>query len=175
MQLHFRISRGSGYDVACATASKPMIYELIDDMPVTESVDFSPPFAGHLYFVYLGEKQRSDTSIKSFLKEYNPTPEDIEYFSQITYKILNAKTLDQFCTLLHEHENRLSVILKQPTLAESRFRNLNGTAKSLGAWGGDFALIATAQPEEALRQYLAKQHMNIIFPFKEIVYDGHKL
>ena len=76
---------GSGYDIACATAEGPIYYQLVDarsalrqaqgpkvvepvetPTPIVESIDFQPPFAEHLYFVYQGQKQSSSKEIKTF-------------------------------------------------------------------------------------------------------------
>src|SRR6056297_2151256 len=175
LQFHFRISRGSGYDVACANANGPLLYELIDDMPVVETIDFYPSFASQLYFVYLGEKQRSDQSLASFLDHYLPTAGDIGHFSGLTYRLIKAPTLREFGEIMREHEESLSDILQKPALREERFGDLDGYVKSLGAWGGDFALVATTLPESELRYYLENKGISIVFPYKEIVYYGNEV
>ncbi len=175
LQFHFRISRGSGYDVACASANGPLLYELIDDMPVVETIDFYPSFANQLYFIYLGEKQRSDRSVASFLDHYIPTARDIDHFSGLTYRLIKAPTLREFGEIMHEHEESLSGILQKPALREQRFGKLEGYVKSLGAWGGDFALVATDLPESELRSYLENKGISTVFPYKEIVYYGNEV
>ncbi len=57
LDLHFRVSDGSGYDVACALAERPIHYKLREDGPHYRHVKFNPPFAKNLYFVWLGKKQ----------------------------------------------------------------------------------------------------------------------
>ncbi|MDA3822113.1 MAG: GYDIA family GHMP kinase [Bacteroidales bacterium] len=143
MQYHFHISKGSGYDVACADAKSSLLYEMIDEMPVTQSVDFQPPFSEKLWLIYLGQKQNTSESVTSFLNTYSPKQDDIDYFSALSYKFLTANTLNEFGKLIEEHEERLSELLKLPSIKEQRFSDLNGYIKSLGAWGGVFALLAT--------------------------------
>ena len=43
--------KGSGYDIACANASSPILYELTERFKKVNPVDFKPPFIDQLYFV----------------------------------------------------------------------------------------------------------------------------
>jgi len=169
MQLHFRISRGSGYDVACASADSAILYQVINDMPVTESVDFLPPFSDMISFVYLGQKQESNQSVAMFLKEYTPAQEDVDLFSGLTCELLKAREADEFGQVMMRHEQRLAEILQLPTLKESRFSDLDGYAKSLGAWGGDFAMLLSPWDKDTLNSYLLDRGYTSYFNYHEIV------
>ena len=57
---------GSGYDIACARIDSPLFYQLTDNGPRIEELNFKPDFRNQVYFVYLGKKQKSTESIKSF-------------------------------------------------------------------------------------------------------------
>ena len=57
---------GSGYDIACATATTPIFYRLEMDQPVTAPAYFKPLFANNLYFVYQGQKQHSSKEVAAF-------------------------------------------------------------------------------------------------------------
>ncbi len=47
---------GSGYDIACAFAESPVLYQLLEGhKPQVQAVEFAPPFSDQLYFVYLGK------------------------------------------------------------------------------------------------------------------------
>jgi hypothetical protein len=72
--------------------------------------------------------------------------------------------------VIMEHEQHLSEILRMPTLKSERFPELEGYAKSLGAWGGDFALLLTDWPVEQLSAYLRSTGIDQWFPYKELVY-----
>ncbi len=172
MQLHFSISKGSGYDVACSSANSAILYQVINEMPVIESVDFEPPFIDQLWLIYLGKKQDSSGSVATFLHEYQPQDADIQLFSSFTCDFLRAETLHQFGEIIESHEQRLSEILNQPFLKEKRFNDLQGFVKSLGAWGGDFALIATSQDKESLKKYLSAKDIDVLIPYKELVYQS---
>lgn len=165
---HFHISKGSGYDVACADAESAILYEVIDEMPVVQAVDFQPPFIDKLWLVYLGEKQETSKSVAQFLNNYSSKQEDIDFYSGLTCDFLKAETLNDFGSLIVEHEQRLSQILQLPVIKEERFKDLDGYAKSLGAWGGDFALLATEWDKDTLASYLPGAGVHQWFAFKEL-------
>jgi len=168
MLFHFRISRGSGYDVACENAKSALLYELIDDMPVVQSVDFRPSFIDNLWLVYLGQKQETGKSVAAFLRSYITRQEDIDFFSGLTCDFLRVKNLKDFGTLIIDHEERLAQLLELPAIKEERFKDLDGYVKSLGAWGGDFALLASEWKEERLASYLYKKGIHHWFAFKDL-------
>lgn len=169
MQLHFGISKGSGYDVACASAWSAILYQVINEMPVVQSVDFQPAFMENMWLVYLGHKQVSSKSVAAFLNNYEPAQDDIALYSALTCEMLKAKTADEFGALMVKHEERLSEILQMPVLKEERFYDLDGYVKSLGAWGGDFALLVTEWGEEKLSSYLQKKEIDKWFSYAELV------
>ncbi|MFZ5941020.1 MAG: GYDIA family GHMP kinase [Bacteroidota bacterium] len=171
LDLHFRISSGSGYDVACAMSDGPLVYRLNGGIPEIQRVAFSPSFAGQLWFVWLGKKQRSEESIQHFHTLPAPGPALLETFSKITGRMLEASGLPEFGQLLHRHEQLLGDLLCAPTLRESVFYDLDGWSKSLGAWGGDFALLATPVPGDELKNYLRNKGFDVVFNFKELVKD----
>ncbi|HKK63621.1 MAG TPA: GYDIA family GHMP kinase [Bacteroidales bacterium] len=164
MQYHFNISKGSGYDVACANASKPIIYQLIGDMPVVENIDYNPPFIQNMWLIYLGKKQVSSESVSRFLNNYKSNSEDINIFNSLTDAFIQAKNIEEAGEIIQEHENRISKILNIETLKRSRFPDLHGYVKSLGAWGGDFALLISEWNDEQLNSYL--RNKNILHKYK---------
>lgn len=170
LQLHFQISRGSGYDVACATAESAILYQVVREMPVIESVDFEPPFMENMWFVYLGEKQDSGKSVAAFLNNYLLDQKDIELFSRLTSEFLRAQSIHEMGAVIVEHEQLLSEILRMPVLKAARFPDLNGYAKSLGAWGGDFALLVTDWSDDQLSAYLPGKGIDQWFAYKTLVY-----
>lgn len=170
LQLHFRISRGSGYDVACATAESAILYQVVREMPVIESVDFEPPFMDNMWLVYLGEKQDSSRSVAAFLNNYLLDHKDIELYSRLTSEFLRAQDMHEMGAVIEEHEQHLSEILRMPVLRNERFPDLQGYAKSLGAWGGDFALLVTDWSSEQIASYLPGKGIDQWFAYKTLVY-----
>ncbi|MCF8226938.1 MAG: hypothetical protein K9J30_13760 [Bacteroidales bacterium] len=169
MQLHFHISRGSGYDVACATAGSAILYQVVNDMPVVESVDFEPAFADHMFLAYLGQKQDSGKSVAAFLENYTADQQDVGRFTALTCEFVKSASLQEMGQVIREHERALSEILKMPALKESRFSDLEGDVKSLGAWGGDFALVVTPWKKEEFSIYLEKKGTDLWFAYDTLV------
>ena len=176
---------GSGYDIACATAEQPIYYQLADldcfvprndakrqyePTPMVEIVDFNPPFAEHLFFVYQGQKQSSSKEIKAFLGKANPTDlqKDIEAVSEISRAVPKCQSLDEFAMLLQCHERIIARCIGQEPV-QKRFPDFEGVLKSLGAWGGDFVLAATEWGENQVRDYFKKYGLEVVFGYKEIV------
>jgi len=151
-----------------ARAGSAILYQVINEMPVVETIDFQPPFIDNMWLVYLGQKQESDKSVAAFLNNYEPEQKDIEHFSTLTHAFLRAKTADELGAVMERHENRLSEILNMPALKSKRFPDLDGYIKSLGAWGGDFALLVTSRDNDYLFSYLQEKGINKWFAYKQI-------
>lgn len=170
LDLHFSISEGSGFDVACAMADSPIIYSLDDEGPRYKPVSFNPPFADQLYFVWLGSKQHTASHLATMAGRFNPDEQSIAHFSTLTMSMLEAGELPDFRALMEEHEALLSALLGQETVSLTRFPDLQGSVKSLGAWGGDFVMIASEQERADLYNYLDKLGFTTRFRYKELVY-----
>lgn len=161
---------GSGYDIACATAEQPVYYQLIDNKPQVQTVDFQPSFADHLFFVYQGQKQSSSKEVKAFLEHTNPVDlqKDIESISEISRVVPKCQNLDEFGMLMQCHERIIARCIGQ-TPVQKRFPDFEGTLKSLGAWGGDFVLAVTEWSESQVKAYFKKKGLEVIFGYKDIV------
>ena len=167
-ELHFGVSNGSGYDIACAENSSSITYQVADKKPISTTINWNPSFHGSLFFVYLNRKQKSDIEVNRFInntKNIN-TATTINNISEITSSIINCNQLLAFNSLIEEHEKIMSRLLNLPTIKESDFPDFNGSIKSLGAWGGDF-ILATGDNEE--RAYFKKKGFNTIIEFKDMV------
>ncbi len=161
---------GSGYDIACATAEQPIYYQLVDDQPKVEIIDFNPPFADHLFFVYQGQKQSSSKEIKAFLEKANPIDlqKDIEAVSEISRAVPKCESLDEFALLMQCHERIIARCIGQEPV-QKRFPDFEGVLKSLGAWGGDFILAATEWTENQVKEYFKEKGLEVIFGYQEMV------
>ena len=161
---------GSGYDIACATASQPIIYHLESGTPIVEKADFNPEFKDNLYFVYQGHKQSSGKEVKSFKERAQKSDfsKEIAEVSVITDALVKAASFNDFCALLTRHEEIMSRCLKQPSL-KSQYPDFQGVIKSLGAWGGDFFLAATELPEKEVMEYFKKKGLETILKYTDIV------
>lgn len=161
---------GSGYDIACANAIQPIYYQLVDNKPQVETIDFQPSFAEHLFFVYQGQKQSSSKEIKAFLEKTNPVDlqKDIEAVSEISRAVPKCESLDEFALLMQCHERIITRCIGQEPV-QKRFPDFEGVLKSLGAWGGDFVLSATQWPENQVKEYFWEKGLEVVFGYQELV------
>ena len=161
---------GSGYDLACATAEQPIYYQLIDEKPQVETIEFNPPFANHLFFIYQGQKQSSSKEIKAFLAKANPVDlqKDIEAVSEISRTLPKCQNLDEFGLLMQCHERIISRCIGQEPV-QKHFPDFEGVLKSLGAWGGDFILAATEWTENQVREYFKGKGLEVVFGYNDLV------
>ena len=158
---------GSGYDIACARASSPILYQLTEGKAKVYPIYYNPPFATSLFFVYLNKKQSSREGIALYqgLKKNKKTL--ITQLSQLTEEIYRTHSLESFSKLLSEHEAVLSSYLRLPTVKDSLFKDFSGTIKSLGAWGGDFVLAIGE--ESYIKEYFISKGMQTILPFAQMI------
>jgi mevalonate kinase len=168
-ELLWKITPGSGYDIACARASKPLIYQLVASSPVVELLDFSPGFKDQLYFVYLGSKQDSQVSVREFRESFKPDLSIVERISGLTGSLSAVVTLDEFEEVVNEHEAVMSNVLGVETIKQIRFPGFKGSLKSLGAWGGDFILATWRDEEEKLREYFNARGLQLIFRYEDLI------
>lgn len=140
---------GSGYDVACAQYNTPILYQLQNELPVVESVDFTPVFSDKIFFVYLNQKRSSKAAIAAYLDKQGDIAKTVTKINGLTQRILNADQPKDFALALREHEIELSNVLEEMTIQEALFPEFDGVIKSLGAWGGDFVMaIAKENPTD---------------------------
>jgi len=160
---------GSGYDIACARANSPILYHKEEETITTDNVDFTPNFTDKLFFVYLGKKQNSADGINAFKKFGMYNSSDISRISSITKQLVNTNDFNLFKELITEHELIMSKILGLSRVSTLYFNNFAGAIKSLGAWGGDFVLIASDISETELKHYLLKKGFDTVFRYDELV------
>jgi len=169
-RLHFEVSKGSGYDIACAISNKPLIYSLINGNPQFETVSFSPSFSDKIFYVYQGQKQDSAEGITTFKKRNsNPDSSLIAAASILTDRMLRAATLNEFEQVIREHEIIISELLGAKPLNKTLFSDLPGEVKSLGAWGGDFCMLTWQEDLALLPAYLKSKSLETWFNFNDIV------
>ena len=187
--LHFSVSKGSGYDIACARAKTPILYRLDyqtdsyeskkvtareeESFPVSvcSSAGFDPPFGNKLFFAYTGKKQDSAVSVEKFLSAKNSTDFHIDRVSAISREIIRTSDIESFNDLLREHDSILSLLLGRKPASKAMFPGFPGYIKYLGAWGGDFVLISWPGDVDELMKLLKQKGVEIVFPYKKLVYN----
>lgn len=164
--LNERHFGGSGYDIACATASGPIWY----NRETKEVRNFNLPkvITDKLLFVYSGKKQNSQQEVARF-GETEIQDEDLLKLKNIIEQITETDNIEQFEAHIEQHETILSEILERPTLKSTDFPDYPFSIKSLGAWGGDF-FMATCRDLDEAKIYFIDSGRDTIFTFNELIY-----
>lgn len=157
---------GSGYDIACARYDSPLLFSLKNAVPDVTEVNFNPAFANQLSFVYLNQKQVSRESIQQFEKKSQFSEVQINRISEISREMYRASDLKEFSEIIREHEDILSDILRMDPIKKRQFHDFKGEIKSLGAWGGDFVLVASSEDPA---DYFRKKGYHTIVPFQKMI------
>jgi mevalonate kinase len=166
---------GSGYDIACAQNNNAITYQLqldtIADQDqkgkrLVNTINFNPTFKEHIYFVHLNKKQNSRDGIKHYHNHKANTKEAITKINTITLEMTNSKTLEHFQSLMVKHEAIISRLTNQKPIKEIMFQDFNGAIKSLGAWGGDFIMVASKTNPE---RYFKEKGFFTTLPYSKMV------
>ncbi len=174
-ELHFKVSEGSAYDIACARSNQPLLYTFRghQTQPEIEYKSFCPAFSSQLYFVYSGKKQSSDDSIRSFDKE-RVRKRDVDAISSLSEKMASTTSLADFIQMIDEHESITAKYTASEPIKKTHFPDFPGAVKSLGAWGGDFLLAASTVAPEKIIAYFRNKGLSPIFSFDDMRLSPHK-
>ncbi|MEH6535159.1 MAG: GYDIA family GHMP kinase [Psychroserpens sp.] len=169
---------GSGYDIACARALGSLTYQLRkqnneilnqiqdDQQRSIKTVDFSPSFHNHIYFVHLNQKQNSREGIAQYRANTSDVSSSISAINSITERMITCDSLSEFQKLMEDHEQLISTIIKQKPVKQLLFNDFNGSIKSLGAWGGDFIMVAS---DENPTSYFTSKGYHTILSYSEMI------
>ena len=157
---------GSGYDIACAQHDTALVYHIDNKLPKTELVTFNPSFSDHLYFVHLNKKQNSRDGIAHYKANRHNTTKTIKAIDTLTQSMIDCDTLTAFQSILDTHEQLIGQITNQTPVKDALFKGFDGSIKSLGAWGGDFILVASNTNPTA---YFKSKGYTTILPYTTMV------
>ncbi|MGE3610187.1 MAG: GYDIA family GHMP kinase [Bacteriovoracaceae bacterium] len=161
---------GSGYDIACAQAIGPIKFQNKDSKPQWESVPFNPAFKDQLFFLYLGQKQSSEKEVIKYQEmKIEGKGQIINEISQLTKEMIVASDVKMFDKIIKSHEEIISQALKYEKVKDKYFSDYWGEVKSLGAWGGDFALVTSERDFHTTKKYFEEKGFNTFIPYSEIV------
>lgn len=170
-ELQFKTNGGSGYDIACAQSEGPILYSKNNSGPNWSPTLFTPSFKDQLYFMYLGKKQSSKRAIRQYNeKKSQVSGETIKRVSEITRSMQECQDFSEFESLVQEHEQIISSVIDRPVIKEELFSDYWGQVKSLGAWGGDFALVTSDKTEDETKAYFSAQGYDVLLPYEQLVY-----
>ena len=160
---------GSGYDIACATANGPITYQKQGEGRSINAVHFNPAFRESLYFLHLGKKQNTREGISHYRALASDKQSAIRQISEITESILNTDQLDDFCRYIELHEDLLAQTLQMPKVKDKYFSDFSGAIKSLGAWGGDFVLVASDAGRDLVHQYFKSKGLPVLISYDAMI------
>lgn len=168
-QLYSKVSNGSGYDVACAAAANPIFYQITDNKPIITQAEIGTAIKNHAVFAWLGKKQNSRKEVENYIKTINPTTTQINRISELSVAMCHAATASELTHIIKEHEQILSEILKRESIEKLNFPDFEGGIKSLGAWGGDFAMFVSEKSNIQLKEELKTMGFDVIYCYDEIL------
>ncbi len=160
---------GSGYDLACAAADGPILYDRKHREPVVQKVAWNPAWKDKTFFVHRNRKQDSRQGIAKY-RGVTKEPAVSDRISAISHALLGeAPDLRSAARLLEEHERLVGEMLGVTPVKMSHFSDFKGTVKSLGAWGGDFVWALSEQPAESVQAYFNERGYPTVIPYKEMI------
>lgn len=173
-QLQFMTFGGSGYDVACAQSDGPILYSLDQTGPHWSPTMFEPPFADQMALLYLGQKQNSREAVARYQEQRHRLGEGvIDQISELTKKMMTTQSLEEFETIMDAHEEIMANVLDIAPLKQRLFQDFEGSLKSLGAWGGDFALVTFRGTIEQAREYFESKGFGPLLPYLSLIYNSN--
>lgn len=167
-QLSSATLGGSNYDIACANANQPIYYQISNNQPIVESVNFNPSFKSHIHFLFLEKKQDSRLSVSKFLKDNPPSEKQINQINSLSDQMVKCSQLSDFEQLIIKHEQLVGEYIKQTPVKEALFKEFPGTVKSLGAWGGDFVMVTSHLPKREISHWFQTKGYPVLFSLDEI-------
>ena len=167
-ELFRMVSKGSGYDIACTDRDLLLFYQLKSGKINVGDAHPGKALLNNACFAFLGKKQETAEEVDAFLYNKNYKNSDIERISELSESICIANDPSILCSLMGEHEEILGRILKKKRIGK-RFPGFPGSVKSLGAWGGDFAMFASEKGNEFIKTWLTQQGFINIFSYDDIM------
>lgn len=162
--LFFEHLSGSGYDVAVAESNNCICYELVSSQKPQWHTVSIPSFFKETGLVYLGRKQNSAKEVRRFLQK-DTSPALVKEISALSEKLLVLKNQSELEDWMQEHESLTSSMIGIEPIPSQILPDLKGTAKSLGAWGGDFLWFSRMEDKMAFKEAGYKQ----VFEFSDLV------
>lgn len=164
--LNELVFQGSGFDIACANGDGPIFY--VRNKPA-QPIALDYPFSDQLFLVYSGKKKKTSSEVSTFLKEKKVSDILIQEVSALSDEFADCRDQNKFNQLIRQHEKIVGTLIGQMPVKEQFFNDFDGEIKSLGAWGGDFYLISTAQPFSGVKKYFDNRGLTTIFRWNELI------
>lgn len=162
--LHKTIG-GSGFDVACAIAHCPILYQMEEH--TTKPIAIPDSISSKLLFIYSGKKQNSKNEVNRFHKLDIKEEQEVK-MKDIVNGVIKSQQIEEWEDLITQSEDLISGILGVPSIKQNSFSDYSFAIKSLGAWGGDF-FMATFRNENTARNYFSNLGHHIQFNYAQLI------
>jgi mevalonate kinase len=169
--LNEMVFKGSGFDIACATAEGPIFY-VRNNPPEPIALDY--PFADQLFLVYSGQKKKTASEVSSFLKEKTVPEHLIAEMSALSEGFAICGEQNEFNRLIIQHEKLVGDLITKTPVKTEYFADFDGEIKSLGAWGGDFYLISTNLSFSGVRKYFQNKGLAPLLRWDDLILKSQK-
>jgi len=165
--FHDLISRGSGADIACTQSDRLIRYHKMYGVSEFAEMDPGDALVRYTWFVYLGNSVETAPEITRFLKSKPPSERIMRRISFLSQEICTTSSAEYLEQLIREHESILAGILKKQPIG-IRFGKFPGGVKSMGAWGGDFAMFVSAADPGTVESFFKTAGLFPVFRYPEI-------
>ncbi|HCS21862.1 MAG TPA: GHMP kinase [Bacteroidetes bacterium] len=170
MELFFRSFRGSGYDIACTTARKPILYRLEAPQKAKwEELNWGKDVLHGAIFVYLGKKQDSREGIAFYQAQGSDKQALVQSMDELIGSLLQHPDRNSLLLAMKESEEILSKALNLEKVKDLNFPDFPGEVKSLGAWGGDFVMALAEEPQFETQNYFLKKGFEVVFSAEDLL------
>ena len=169
--LNELIFKGSGFDIACATADGPIFY--VRNKP-TVPILLDYPFADQLFLLYSGQKKKTASEVNKFLKEKQVSVQLVDEISTLSSEFAGCRDQKEFNRLIILHEQLVGALIGKTPVKSEHFPDFDGEIKSLGAWGGDFYLISTKLPFLETKKYFENSGLTTILRWDDLILKPHQ-
>ncbi len=160
---------GSGYDIACANAHRPLLFQRRGGEAHYLELPYQPPFLEQICFVHLNRKQDSREGIRRFRAKAGGSDRQRERISELTMLFLQARDAREAVAVMEEHEAIVAKAIDLSPVKQELFPNFPGVVKSLGAWGGDFVMALSEKPAQATKQYFKVKGYETALEYTELM------
>jgi hypothetical protein len=89
--------------------------------------------------------------------------------TQLTQEMISCQNFGTFNKIIRAHEDIISTSLKYEKVKDKYFKDFWGEVKSLGAWGGDFAMVTSDRTPSETREYFNQKGFDTFISYSEIV------
>lgn len=164
-----KLMGGSGADIASTTASRWFLYRKKLPTPPVWDIPFNYLFPDNTWFVYSGKKEPTAQHLNT-LDPIDENQHSVSWMqvNHFIYRFLAASTLPEVFKLVYEHELLIADRIRKEPIG-NQFADFPGKIKSLGAWGGDFFLALSQQPEAWVKDYFYQKGYSTIFKWNEFL------